>query len=298
MRRLILAVALVAALAAPAWADLDAGVDAWERGDYAAAYRNWKPLADQGDADAQYNLGVWYYHVEQDYVNAAKWYRKAAHQGHASAQHDLGSLYTLGQGVLQSVAVAARWFRLAAEQEHPMGQYNLGASYYYGLGVPQDYYEAAKWFRKAADAGIPMAQINLATMYAEGQGVPRDYAEAAYWSRLAAEKSVDSALRIAGAFETGAFGDKVRVVPGLSVDTYREGVTNALAIAKRGLGYLYAEGLGVPRDYVQAFMWFQLAADQGDDEAAYNRDVLAARMTPAQIADAQRLAREWKPKSE
>ena len=109
---------------------------------------------------------------------------------------------------------------------------------------------------------------------------------------------MDLALRKASAFEAGKFGDTIRVVPGLSADTYRQGVAFVLALAKSGLGRLYAQGLGVPRDYVQAFMWFQLAAEQGDNGGAYNRDVLAARMTPAEIADGKRLAREWKPKKE
>ena len=58
---------------------------------------------------------------------------------------------------------------------------------------------------------------------------------------------------------------------------------------------MYALGLGVPQDYVHAHMWISLAAAQGDADAVNNRDIVAAKMTPDQIAEAQKLAREWKP---
>ncbi len=80
------------------------GFAAIERGDYAAAYRLWKPLAEQGDADAQYNLGFMYGNgkgVPQDYREAVKWYRKAAEQGLAKAQSNLGFMYGNGKGVPQ-----------------------------------------------------------------------------------------------------------------------------------------------------------------------------------------------------
>jgi len=80
------------------------------------------------------------------------------------------------------------------------------------------------------------------------------------------------------------------------METYLQGIAYAIAAAKHALGGLHAEGLGVRRDDVEAFMWFQLAVDQGESDAANNRDWLAERMTPAQIAEAQRLAREWRPK--
>ena len=68
------------------------------------------------------------------------------------------------------------------------------------------------------------------------------------------------------------------------------------AIAQSNLGVMYEFGLGVPQDYVQAHMWFELAAEQGSKKAQKNRDTAASQMTPAQIAEAQRLAREWMEK--
>ncbi len=150
----ILLAVVVVLVAAPAWADFEAGKEAIDRGDYATARKELRPLAEQGNATAQFNLG---------------------------------------------------------------------AMYDFGKGVPQDDKEAVGWYRLAAEQGDASAQNNLALMYFTGRGVPKDY--------------------------------------------------------------------------VQARMWVNLAAAQGHEEARKAVDILAEKMTPAQIAEAQRLAREWTPKS-
>src|SRR5437660_1796183 len=93
--------------------------DAIAKGDYATALRLLRPLADQGDAQAQYNLGVMYddgQGVPQNDAEAMKWYRKAAEQGEDRAQNNLASMYASGQGVPQNYAEAMKWFRRAADQ--------------------------------------------------------------------------------------------------------------------------------------------------------------------------------------
>ncbi len=105
-------------------ADLQAGLDAYERGDYATALEELRPLAEQGNADAQYNLGVLYDHgwgAAQDYAASAKWYRLAAEQDHADAQYNLGVLYDHGWGVAQDYVQAHMWFDLAAARLPPGG---------------------------------------------------------------------------------------------------------------------------------------------------------------------------------
>ncbi len=139
-------------LTAPAWAGLDEGMAAAKRGDHATALREWRPLAEQGNAKAQFFLGVMYDRglgVTQDYAEAVRWYRKAAEQGHAEAQHDLGVMYGEGQGVPQDYAEAVRWYRKAAEQGHAYAQSNLGVMYGIGQGVPKDYVLAHMWFNLA-----------------------------------------------------------------------------------------------------------------------------------------------------
>ena len=103
-------------LATPAWADFQAGVDAYNRGDYETALKEFRPLADQGDAEAQLNLGDLYHFGFLDNKEAAKWYRLAAEQGNAEAQSNLGLMYENGQGVPQDYQEAVKWYRLAAEQ--------------------------------------------------------------------------------------------------------------------------------------------------------------------------------------
>ena len=90
-------------------ADMDVGMAAAERGDYAAAVEQFRPLADDGNVDAQYNLGLMYSHglgVTQDHGEAARWYRLSADQGNVDAQINLGSLYDDGKGVPQDDGAA------------------------------------------------------------------------------------------------------------------------------------------------------------------------------------------------
>jgi len=144
---------LVACLISPAWADFQQGLTAYRAGDYSTALKEWRPLAEQGLAKAQHNLGV---------------------------------------------------------------------IYHTGRGVPQNYTQAIHWYRKAAEQGFAMSQFNL--------------------------------------------------------------------------GEMYAGGLGMPQDYVQAYMWYSIANANGDTKGELNRDLIEKQMTPAQIVEAQKLAREWKPK--
>ena len=102
MKRLVLTIAILIGLAAPAWAGFAEGVAAYESGDYATALRELRPFAEQGDAVAQYNLGLMYHDgqgVPQDYAEAARWFRKAAGHGHPAAQNILGLMYGQGRGV-------------------------------------------------------------------------------------------------------------------------------------------------------------------------------------------------------
>lgn len=103
----------------PTWTVLGGGYQSYLKGDYQAAFREWLPLAELGDVEAQYNLGVLYDEgagVEQDLAVAADWYRKAAEQGFIDAQTNLGIMYYFGHGVARDYHEATKWFRLAAEQ--------------------------------------------------------------------------------------------------------------------------------------------------------------------------------------
>jgi uncharacterized protein len=170
---------------------LEDGLSAYKRGDFAAALSLLRPLADQGDASAQVQLGIMYRTgrgVARDPAEAAKWFRKAADQGLITAQSGLANMYEFGEGVARDYGEAAKWYRKAGDQGSIIAQYRLGDMYKLGRGVAQDYLEAAKWFQKAADQGFAHAQFDLGVMYEKGQGVAQDYVQAYKWLDLAAAR--------------------------------------------------------------------------------------------------------------
>ena len=119
LKRLLLAFSLCCLVATANAAPFDDAVAAHGRGDYAQAFKLFSPLAEQGDAPAQYNIGFMYYNgqgVTQSYQEALKWFRLAAAQGFASAQNNIGWMYLKGYGVTQDHQEALKLFRLAAAQ--------------------------------------------------------------------------------------------------------------------------------------------------------------------------------------
>jgi TPR repeat protein len=156
-----------------------------------------------------------------------------------------------------------------AKQGNPEAQFYLGFMYEYGRGVPQDSKEAIKWFRLAADQGNSNSQFYIGVKYILGRGVPQDYKEAAKWYGYGVPQDHKEAIK-----------------------WYRLAAGHGLSNARFNLGFMYEYGRGVPQDYVQAHMWYNLAAVTGDATSFKNRDLLAEKMTPMQIAEAQRLARE------
>jgi TPR repeat protein len=274
----------------------DEGMAAYNKKDYATALKEWKPLATQGDARAQFSLGVMYENgqgVPQDYKEAVKWYRLAADQGNAGAQVNLGAAYEYGQGVPQDYKEAVKWYRLAANQGNDTAQLNLGVAYEYGRGVPQDHKEAVKWYRLAADQGNAGAQINLGSMYERSQGVPQDHKEAVKWYRLAADQGNDTAQ-----YNLGVVYEYGRGVP----QDYKEAVKwNRLAAdqgharAQNNLGVAYTKGLGVASNRVVGYALYNLSAsiDPSDkNSATANRAAVVTSMPTKEIEAAQNLTRE------
>jgi clan AA aspartic protease (TIGR02281 family) len=200
-----------------------------------------------------------------DYTEATKWSRNAADRGEALAQFLLGSMYASGVVVKRDDAESAKWYRKAADQGDAKAQTGLGLAYDLGMGVNRDYAEARKWYRKAADQGDATGQNYLGGMYDNGNGVPLDYHEAAKWYRKAADQG--------------------------------------LADAQYVLGVMCYSGEGVQQDYVQAYKWLNLAVSRMPasevlrDRMIKVRDQAASKMSPAQIVEAQKLSREWKPQS-
>ena len=114
-----------------------------------------------------------------------------AMQGEALAQYTLGVMYDRGLSVMQNYREAVRWYRAAAEQGHTTAQFSLGVMYAAGEGVGRDYQEAFRWFRTLAEKGHGHAQNNLGDMYSKGQSVSQDYVLAHMWFNLAASNITD-----------------------------------------------------------------------------------------------------------
>ena len=193
-----------------------------------------------------------------DYATALRELQPLAEQGNDSAQFFLGVSYANGYGVPKNLEMALHWYRLSSDQGNWLAQNDLGVMYQNGDGVLQDYEEAARLYRLGANKGYMVAQSNLAAMYYKGRGVRQDGREAFRLETLAAEQD--------------------------------------FSLAQRMLGIMYMDGTGIPQNYVQAHKWLNLSTAKGDKDAGTLRDELAKKMTPDQIAEAQKLAREWKPK--
>lgn len=181
------------------YAGFDEGNSAYNRGDYATAYKEFKEAADQGNALAQCSLGWMYYTglgVPRSYTQAVKWTRKAADQGQDQAQNNLGLMYVAGHGVTRNYAEALKWYRMAADKGNDSAQFNLGLMYLMGHGVPKNFIDAAKWFRNSADQGDAQAQYNLGVMYDRGLGVPKNYVYAYFWANLASSTGLKSAIAL------------------------------------------------------------------------------------------------------
>ena len=146
-----------------------------------------------------------------------------------------------------------------AEAGDAQSQAELGLRYEQGKGVAKDQVEAVKWFRKAAEQNDAMAQYNLGFCYTSGEGVAKDHAEAAKWYRKAAEQN--------------------------------------LALGQYNLAVCYAHGEGVAEDWAEAYKWLLLAARQGHEAPKEHMTLLESKLlTPEQIAQGQKRAREFKPR--
>lgn len=156
IRRLAAVLVVTVGLSGPAWAGFEQGLAAFERYDYAAALEAWRPLAEQGNAAAQFRLGDMYRQgrgVRRDAAEAVRWYRAAAEQGHAEAQFWLAKMYETGRGVERNGAAAVRWLTAAAARGKVDAMLSLGERYAAGEGVDQDLVTAHKWLALAASRG-------------------------------------------------------------------------------------------------------------------------------------------------
>ena len=212
--------------------------------------------AEAGDREAQYWLALLHSgdgkFVPRDSTKFLDWLNKSAEQGYAPAQQ-------IKEGVAMNDRVNSEMYLLrGAEQGNADLQFWLGVAYEQNWYGTADLKEAAKWYHKAAEQGQPDAQASLGTLYEIGEGVEQSYALAAEWYRKAAEHVPD----------LGGAGQ-----------------------GRNQLGLLYTERLGVPKDYVQAYMWFSVSSSEHNPNP--NLTGVESLMTPAQILAGRNLAAQW-----
>ena len=202
--------------------------------------------------------------VREDYAEALKWYREAAVAGNAEAQFALGDMYRQGQGVDKDMAMAKKWLMRAAEQGNGEAESAVWQLFDAREFTPE---EAFEWNTKLAGKSNARAQRTLANMYATGKGVRQDYKAAALWYRRAADQ---------GDIE-----------------------------AQFNLALLYKLGSGVQQDYGEAYKWFWLCSLGTPTQGTADLDVVTQAkaelkrintlVSPVQVSEAKKHAREWKP---
>lgn len=248
--------------------------------------------ADSAAMDSAYRTGDFKKAFELAEVNAKR--------GIVRAQTLLGTLYLNGEGVAVDPEKASKWFVQAAVQGDAYAQNMRGEMFLRGAPAPRDYADATKLFREAALQGLPQAKRNLCSMYYREQDTSVDYASAV--KRLHMEAQMANSL---APYEMARMymDDTLARDYGEAARWFRFAAEQGMPQAQIELGKLYAEGLGVPQDYVMAHKWFNVAAAQLSNvyvhgqrtDAASRREAIAVKMTPSQVADAQALARDWRP---
>lgn len=203
----VAALLLSALITTAAHAGLKQGLAAYDSADYATARKELLPLAEQGNAQAQYRLGKMAnlgQGLPLDKKEAARWFHLAAEQGMAAAQGALGYLCLVGEGVSQNSDLALKWTRKAAAQGDARAQFNLSVMHGEPYGIQKNPAESLKWLRKAADQRHVEALITLGAIYEKGQGGGRPNPVFAYVLFAAsAEKGNAAAAARRKTLETG-----------------------------------------------------------------------------------------------
>ena len=272
-------------------ADYNKGWEAYKSGEYATALREFKPLANNGDAASQHKLSLMYFNglgVSQDYKTGHKWLKLSVEQDYAGAQNTLGYMYFNGLGVSKDVKNALKWFRLSAKQGNKGGQSHLGLMYSFGQGVPQNFQISIKWLRLAADQGDTNAQFSLGAAYYHGErGVPQNYMTAVKWYKLAAATKGNTASvaqsNLGEMYYNGH--DGVPQNYKTAVKWWRLAAEEDYVDAQHGLGVAYINGNGVSKNEEVALKWFTLAAEQGNSQSQSMKEHLLERK---RVADAKK----------
>ncbi len=211
----------------PARADVSSAIQAYQAQDYAQALSQFAALAGQGDAMAQYYLGIMYaggQGTAQDMAHALIWIRKAADAGLPRAEFKIGLAYASGLNVDPDTVTAYTWFKRAADQGYPPAEFYLAVALEKGMGTLKNEAEAIKWYWQAARHGLQEAQVNLGNMYSEGRGIAPDPVQAYAWYSVAAVTGSEEAARNRGLISGRMSKQQIRAAGKLARELFRDEV--------------------------------------------------------------------------
>jgi TPR repeat protein len=287
----------------PAFSGWEEGLHFYNKGNYAAAYKQILPLAEQNDSKAQNMLAHLFYNgwgVNKDYAQSARWFHASASQGNPDSQWKLGRYFLLnGRGVQMDVAAALLWIEKAAEQGLAEAQGYAGFIYWVTgpvYGLPENREKGWYWTKKAAESGDGYSQNYMAKLYLKGhpsRGIEVDYAQARKWFELASNSSDPHAMSnafnsLAGMYESGL---GVQTNKQRAFDLYLQSAKIGNSDAQRRIAEMYRDGNGIGRDLQFSYAWFEVAGTKParfQGEVKENEGLLAMR-------DA--IGRELKPAS-
>lgn len=305
-RTLYTAFAFLLLLSSSANANARNGDVAFSKGDYASAYREWQQSAGSGDASAMLGIGTLYdtgHGVPQDFAQALAWYRRAAGAGNVRAMLNVATMYDNGRGTAASRTEAMKWYGMAARKGNGRAAYNLGVIYRDGDGVSRDPAAAIRFFRIAAAAGIEAARSNLTALGAAAaslrppQPASPTPGSAAPAAMAAAAPPVNSMPWIDAfrRFQDAALAHQA--VDPVASDTFIamlptiiEKVGQGDGLAQYDIGYAYEHGQGMPRDLVEAYVYYMRAATSRASDviqpALDAASAVAPKLTKAEYAKA------------
>ena len=285
---------------------------------YPAAVKALAGAAERGHHEAQYQVARMYEMGQgvrtKNPLMAYKWFQKAADGGHPGAQYQMAIRFADGRQAPQNHEKAFGWYMKAAQQRHMIAQFEVGRYYELGLETAlctrasspiqcrqrarkhvedkDDSVLAFEWIMRAADQGYAAAQYKIGEMYEQGRGVRKDAGAAAMWYTLAAEQGLVEAQFKADLYKKSTQTERKEVLDRRARAADLREAEKGSAEAQLMVAKMYDNGVGVPKNFVKAYMWYNLAAAQGITEAGDGRDELELKMTARQISDAQRLSQE------
>ena len=226
------------------------------------------PLANAGDAFAQYVIGSSYMngfgHFEKNFGKAYQWLNKSADQGFSRAFHKLGLLYYYGNGVKSDHKIAFNYFSKSAAEGYALSQHNVGLLLEAGEGVEHDLEKAYEFFLRAANQGHADSQYSLGEIYRKGLGKQKNLKTAFDWYMLAANWGhVDAQFRIGYFYEHG-YGTAKNIQK--AIEWYGNAATVNHLNAIDSLGNIYLLGAGIEKDSMMALKWYLRGWNAGNLE--------------------------------